>query len=147
LNSTRSCDMPKVTFTADFANLDLIRDFVGEVAEQAGFSGKEVYAIQLAVDEACSNVIEHAYEGMPGGDVDISCEVHANQLTIVVHDHGKLFDMSQVRQPNLGKELGEREVGGLGVYLINKLMDEVHFVSSQETGNYLTMIKRKSGAP
>ena len=139
--------MPKAAFSADFANLDSIRDFVGEIAEQAGFSGKEVYSLQLAADEACSNVIEHAYEGISGGEVEISCDVQADQITIVIHDHGKLFDMTQVRRPNLGKELGEREVGGLGVYLINKLMDEVRFVSSKETGNYLTMIKRKSGAP
>ena len=139
--------MPKAAFSADFANLDSIRDFVGEIAEQAGFSGKEVYSLQLAADEACSNVIEHAYEGISGGEVEISCDVQADQITIVIHDNGKQFDMTQVRRPNLGKELGEREVGGLGVYLINKLMDEVRFVSSKETGNYLTMIKRKSGAP
>lgn len=138
--------MKKANYSADFKNLDSIRDFVGEAAERAGFSGKEAYSIQLAVDEACSNVIEHAYEGMPDGEIEIACEVEAGQVTIVIHDHGKEFDISKVRQPNFSKDLSEREVGGLGVFLIYKLMDDVHFSSSKKTGNTLTMKKRKSGA-
>lgn len=138
--------MKKATYLADFKNLDSIREFVGEAAEQAGFSGKEVYSVQLAVDEACSNVIEHAYADVPDGLIEITCNVDAGQITVIIHDHGKEFDISQVRQPNLGRDLSEREVGGLGVFLIHKLMDEVHFSSSKKTGNTLTMIKRKLGA-
>jgi serine/threonine-protein kinase RsbW len=138
--------MFKSTFSADFANLDSIRDFVGDAAERAGFSGKEMYSIKLAADEACSNIIEHAYAGIPDGEIEIACDVENGQITIVIHDHGKEFDMSKVRQPNFSKNLSEREVGGLGVFLIHKLMDEVHFSSSKKTGNTLTMIKRKSGA-
>ena len=137
--------MTKSKFSADFANLDAIRNFVGEAAEQAGFSGKEVYAVQLAADEACSNVIEHAYAGQPDGEIEIDCNVMGGQITIVIHDHGKEFDISTVRKPNLSRDLSEREVGGLGVFLIYKLMDEVHFKSSKKTGNILTMVKRKSG--
>jgi serine/threonine-protein kinase RsbW len=139
--------MKKAKYSADFQNLDSIRDFVGEAAEQAGFSGKEVYAVQLAADEACSNVIEHAYAGIPDGVIDVSCDVANDQLTITIHDRGKEFDISSVRKPNLSRNLSEREVGGLGVFLIYKLMDEVHFESSGESGNTLTMVKRKSGAP
>ena len=132
-------------FSADFANLDSIRDFVGEAAEQAGFSSKEVYSIQLAADEACSNIIEHAYDGISDGEIEIACDAEEGQITIVIHDHGKVFDISNVRQPNFSKDLSEREVGGLGVFLIYKLMDEVHFSSSQKDGNTLTMKKRKLG--
>ena len=136
--------MSTATFTADFENLDPIRDFVGETAQQAGFSSKEVYSIQLAVDEACSNVIEHAYEGISNGDIEITCDVQPHRMTIVIHDHGREFDITKVRKPNLSRQLHEREVGGLGVFLIRKLMDEVRFESSKTTGNYLTMVKRKS---
>lgn len=139
--------MVKSTFPADFCNLDSIRDFIGGIAEQAGFSGKEVYALQLAADEACSNVIEHAYAGVSDGEIEIECNAQADRITVVIHDHGKVFDMSQVRQPNLGRDLSEREVGGLGVYIIHKLMDDVRFESSKADGNYLTLVKRKSGAP
>ena len=135
--------MLKSKFTADFANLASIRAFVGEAAERAGLSGKDVYAVQLAADEACSNVIEHAYVDIPNGKIEIDCDVKDGQVTVAIHDHGKEFDISTVRTPNLGKDLSEREVGGLGVFLIHKLMDEVHFSSSKKTGNTLTMVKRK----
>ncbi len=137
--------MQTVTFPADFKTLDSIRDLVGQAAVQAGFSSRDVYAAQLAADEACSNVIEHAYEGIEGGEFDVSVDAQVGQLTIVIHDHGKVFDITKVRRPNLSKNLDEREVGGLGVFLIYKLMDEVRFKSSADSGNYLTMVKRKSG--
>ncbi len=120
-------------------------ELVGDVAKQAGFSCKEVYSIQLATDEACSNIIEHAYARSPEGMIDIACDAHDGQFTMVIHDHGKEFDMSRVRKPNLSKELSEREVGGLGVYLIHKLMDEVHFSSSKKIGQYAHHDKEKIG--
>jgi len=137
--------MRTAVFSAGFENLDSIRNFVGQAAEEAGFSSKEVYSIQLAVDEGCSNVIEHAYEGVPDGEIEITCEAQADRMVVIIHDHGREFDISKVRKPNLSRELSEREVGGLGVYLMRKLMDEVHFESSCTTGNYLTLVKRKSG--
>ena len=136
--------MKKAKFLADFKNLDSIRKLVGEVAEQAGFSCNDIYSIQLATDEACSNIIEHAYAGFPQGVIDISCHADDGQITVVIHDHGKQFDMSTVPKPNLSKKLSEREVGGLGVFLMHKLMDEIHFSSSKKSGNTLTMTKRKS---
>lgn len=137
--------MFNATYPADFAQLDAIRDFVGEAATQAGFSSQEIYAVQLATDEACSNVIEHAYKNMRGGDIEITCDVRPGEVKIVIHDHGLKFDMGKVKKPNLSKRLEDREVGGLGVYFIYKLMDEVEFVSTKKEGNTLTMVKRKSG--
>jgi serine/threonine-protein kinase RsbW len=137
--------MPTAVFPADFAQLDAIRDFVGGAATQAGFSTKDVYSVQLATDEACSNVIEHAYKDIQGGDIEVTYNVKPGELRIVIHDHGAEFDMGQVKKPNLSKHLEDREVGGLGVFFIHKLMDEVHFESTKKAGNTLTMIKRMSG--
>lgn len=137
--------MSTAVYPADFAQLDAIRDFVGEAASQAGFSSQEVYSVQLATDEACSNVIEHAYKDIQGGDIEITCSVQPGEVRIVIHDHGAHFDMGKVKKPNLSKRLEDREVGGLGVYFIYKLMDEVDFVSTKKEGNTLTMVKRKSG--
>lgn len=134
--------MSKVTFDADFDNLDEIRDFVGEAAGQAGFSDKEIYAIQLAADEASSNIIEHAYAGMKGGKLEIECSLFEGGLQIVMRDQGKSFNPSSVPEPNVNADLSERKIGGLGMYLMRKLMDEVTYETSDETGNILTMIKR-----
>jgi len=134
--------MSKVTFDADFDNLDEIRDFVGDAASLAGFSDKEIYAIQLAADEASSNIIEHAYAGMKGGKLEIECSIFDDGLEIVMRDQGKSFNPSSVPEPNVKADLSERKIGGLGMYLMRKLMDEVTYESSDETGNILTMIKR-----
>jgi len=134
--------MSKITFDATFKNLDEIREFVGEAARQVGFSDKEIYSIQLAADEASSNIIEHAYAGMTGGKLEIELSVSAHELKIMMRDRGKSFDPSSVPEPNVKADLSERKIGGLGMYLMRKLMDEVTYESSPETGNILTMVKR-----
>jgi len=135
--------MRKAEYPAQFQYLDEIRDFVAEVAKQGGFNEKEIYSIQLAADEAASNVIEHAYEGVTDGTLEVSCEMKNGLLTIVLHDHGKSFDPTTVRPPDLKADLSERQIGGLGIYLMRKLMDEVHYESVANGGNTLTLIKRR----
>ncbi len=134
--------MSKIVFDANFDNLDKIREIVAEAARQVGFSDKEVYAIQLAADEASSNIIEHAYAGVTGGKLEIDISISENKLKIIMRDHGKPFDPASVPEPNVKAALSERKIGGLGMYLMRKLMDEVSYESSPETGNILTMIKR-----
>jgi serine/threonine-protein kinase RsbW len=135
--------MHKSTFEANFRNLDEIREFVGEIARQVGFSEKEVYSIQLAADEASTNIIEHAYAGVEEGRIEIDCNITGDELKIVMRDNGKSFDPSSVPEPNVKADLTERKIGGLGMYLMRKLMDEVFYESLPKGGNILTMIKRK----
>ena len=134
--------MSKTTFVANFDNLDEIREFVGEEARQVGFSDKEIYSIQLAADEASTNIIEYAYAGVEDGKIEIDCSTADGGLKIVMRDKGKPFDPSSVPEPNVKADLSERKIGGLGIYLMRKLMDEVTYESTPELGNILTMIKR-----
>jgi anti-sigma regulatory factor (Ser/Thr protein kinase) len=134
--------MSIATFVADFDNLDEIREFVGEEARQVGFLEKEIYSIQLAADEASSNIIEHAYAGVEDGKIEIDCSTAKGELKIVMRDKGKSFNPSSVPEPNVKADLSERKIGGLGIYLMRKLMDEVSYESSVEGGNVLTMVKR-----
>lgn len=134
--------MNKIIFDANFDNLDEIRETVGEAARQVGFSDKEIYAIQLAADEASSNIIEHAYAGVTGGKLEIDIFISGRELKIIMRDQGKSFDPSSVPEPNVKADLSERKIGGLGMYLMRKLMDEVSYESSPQAGNILTMIKR-----
>ena len=138
--------MSKTTFVANFENLDEIREFVGEEARQVGFSDKEIYSIQLAADEASSNIIEHAYAGVGDGEIEIDCSISDGGLKIVMRDQGKPFNPSSVPEPNVKADLSERKIGGLGMYLMRKLMDEVSYESMAERGNILTMVKRVGGS-
>jgi serine/threonine-protein kinase RsbW len=135
--------MKTVQFAAKFEYLDEIREFVGEIARNGGFSDKDVYNIQLATDEAASNVIEHAYENRPDGILELSCGVKGDAITIILIDHGESFDPSDVPAPDLKADLSDRKIGGLGLFLMRKLMDEVHYEPKPNQSNVLTMVKRK----
>ena len=135
--------MPISTFPARFEFLDEIRNFVAEVAHEGGFTEKAIYSLQLAADEAASNIIEHAYQGVANASLQITCDMQDDELIITMRDSGKPFDPSNVKQPNLKADLSKRQIGGLGVYLMRKLMDEVRYESNAKTGNLLTMTKRR----
>jgi anti-sigma regulatory factor (Ser/Thr protein kinase) len=80
-----------------FEFLDEIREFVGKIAHAyGGFGDKDVYNIQLATDEAASNIIEHAYDGVSDGLLELSCGMENEAITIILIDHGEPFDPSAI---------------------------------------------------
>ncbi len=135
--------MQFVRFDAKFEFLDEIREYVGDVARKGGFSNKDVYNIQLATDEAASNIIEHAYEGVSNGVLDLACGMERDVIKIVLIDYGEPYDPSIVPIPDIKADLSERKIGGLGIFLMRKLMDEVHYEPRADQSNVLTMTKRK----
>jgi serine/threonine-protein kinase RsbW len=124
---------------ARLENLSLINDFVAIAMKRLGIE-KNLHGVQLAVDEACTNIINHAYSGTEGM-ITISCEVKGNYLVITIGDKGKAFDPDSVLRPDLESEIHERHVGGLGLHFMKKLMDEVSY-SFAADGNKLIMKKR-----
>jgi serine/threonine-protein kinase RsbW len=137
-------DTPKTaTFPARFDTLAAIGEFVTQAAEAAGLDARAVYAVQLAVDEACSNIIEHAYGGEGRGDIECTCMVNNSGLTVILRDYGRPFDPASMPEPDLCASLEDRQARGLGLYLIRQLMDKVRFEFTADSGNVLTMVKRK----
>ncbi len=122
-----------------------MREFACQAALDAGMDNRECYAVKLAVDEACSNIIEHAYSGKEGEEIEITCDTADTGLTVIIRDHGRSFEPASIPIPDLNAELKDRKVGGLGFYLIKQLMDEVRFERMGEAGNVLTMVKRREG--
>ena len=135
--------MQFVRFDAKFEFLDEIRDYVGDVARKGGFSNKDVYNIQLATDEAASNIIEHAYEDVSNGVLDLACAMEKDVIKIILVDYGAPYDPSVIPMPDIKADLSERKIGGLGIFLMRKLMDEVHYEPRADQSNVLTMTKRK----
>jgi anti-sigma regulatory factor (Ser/Thr protein kinase) len=130
-------------FPGQYDRLGEIVDFVTAAAEAAGFETRDVQAVQLAVDEACSNIIEHAYGGERRGDIECTCCIDGDTLVTTLSDRGAPFDLDAVPEPNLDAALEERSEGGLGVFIMRRLMDEIHHVFSPGEGNILTLIKRR----
>ena len=133
--------MISATFPADCNFLSKISEFVTEYAGKLPFNPKQIYEIDLAVDEAASNIIDHAYKGMPPGEMRLSLRHTELALTIILQDDGIKFDPSLVPEPVLTGPLEERRERGLGVFLIHKLMDEVFYIPGTPNGNVLTLIK------
>jgi len=116
-------------------------DFVVQAAEAAGLDERAVYYCQMAVDEWCTNVIEHGYGGPNENNViDILCVSKSNALTITISDDSPAFDPTALQTDEPSKALEQREPGGLGWFFIRKIMDEVHYEYKNRRNN-LTMIK------
>ena len=122
-------------------NLELIRYFVSRVAEMVGFNEEEVSKIELSVDEACANVIKHAYEKKSENQIDIAIEIDFKKLVIVITDHGKGFDVGKIIDGDVKEYLAEMRVGGLGIHLIKALMDEVEYKSKPGVKTQVRIVK------
>ena len=128
------------TFQACYKNLADISSFVADSAKSAGLNEQAIYAVSRAVDEACSNIIEHAYEGKEGGEIKCLCIACDYGLIVQFRDYGKSFDPQKIPIPNTMSDLADRPVGGLGLYFMHRLMDDVSFeFSTENDGNTVTM--------
>jgi len=125
----------------DPAYLRLIGDYVAFISRRMGFPEGEVARIRLAVDEACMNVLHHAYGRDQRAHFSISCAEEEDHLRIVIWDGGPAFDLSHVPRPNLEAPLEKRNIGGLGLYLMRQVMDEVR-LEEQTEGKALILRKR-----
>jgi serine/threonine-protein kinase RsbW len=135
--------MKTLTLPGRYENLEKISEFVRQAAVEAGLDSFAIYSVETAVEEACSNIIEHAYEGEDRGSIQCSCSSDENGLTIRLCDQGKPFKPETVRDPNVRAPLKKRPSHGLGLFIMRKWMDDVQFENNPDIGNILTMVKRK----
>jgi anti-sigma regulatory factor (Ser/Thr protein kinase) len=115
------------------------------MAELAGFDGASADQLALAVDEAATNVIEHAYHGAADRRVELRFGVRADELRVEVVDDGEGVDPRAVPQVDLHRYASERRRGGLGVHLMGRIMDSVTFRRTAG-GNVCCMVKRRPAA-
>ena len=141
--------MITMAFPGRFSSLDGIRNFYARAAEEAGLDEDSIADIELAVDEAASNIIEHSYGGEDKGVIECSYRVIPEGLEVILHDHGKPFDPEAVEDPDLVSDPCLRKPGGLGMHFMKSLMDSVDFSFHGHGGNLLTMTKlqKKAFAP
>jgi anti-sigma regulatory factor (Ser/Thr protein kinase) len=136
--------MPKqweLTVDGRLENLSTIADFIMKAAQASGLNEKATFEVQMAVDEACTNVIEHSYRGKDKDEIILYCQRVGSDFVVTIRDHGLPFNPEDVPPPDLQCGLDKRQHGGLGLYFMRLLMDEVRFRFDAE-GNELTMVKR-----
>jgi anti-anti-sigma factor len=133
----------QITIPSVLERIPEVCQCVVEEAEAAGLDERAVYHCQMAVDEWCTNVVEH---GCCDNDTDeehhieVTCQDRGGQFVITVIDNGIRFDPTTLAEIDPCRPLDEREPGGLGWFFIRKLMDEVSY-ENREVRNHLTMIK------
>lgn len=127
----------RLGISSDPVFLRIVRAAMEEIADLAGFSRKEGAKIILAVDEACSNVIRHAYHNQPGKPIYITCRITPIKLEIIMVDLGEPANIESIKP----RPLDELRPGGLGVHIIRTVMDEVHYENLARIGNRLIMAK------
>ena len=123
-----------------------IKDFVQRVCDSAGCSSKETSSIKLALDEACSNIIRHAYQGKNIGKITLEIGISLADMKIKIIDYGKPFDFSGIKDPDLNHYVDIGKKGGLGIWLIKKVMNRVNYRAYPDR-NELTLYRRLLKAP
>jgi anti-sigma regulatory factor (Ser/Thr protein kinase) len=127
---------------AKVESLASVRAFVENACRRAGADARSCFDLKLAVDEACTNIIEHGYAGRPGGTIAVACEPTEDGLRVTIVDFGRGFAPSAVPAADVVSDWKERPLGGLGWHLIRSSVDEVDYVPDPASGNRLTLVKR-----
>ena len=129
--------------TAAAVELGSLTRFAAQAAEEAGFETQLRDRIELVMDEACSNIIEHAYAGRKGTIAACAEISPKRELVLKLVDQGRAFVPAQVPAYMPCPDPDHVKLGGLGLFLMQKIMDEVFFeFDVPGVGNRLTMVKR-----
>ena len=128
--------------------LAYIRAIVGDLARKVGFDEGEAAKIEMAVDEACSNVVRHAYSPdkewcwqQRDPEIRLDIRVERDVLIIEINDHGQRFDFANYRPARMEDHLRDMKPGGYGILIMRNFMDDVQYSSNDQTGNTLRMVK------
>jgi len=117
---------------ARLENLGRWTEAVSECAREQGFDQKETGRIELALEEALVNICNYSYPEEPG-DAEVSCKQDNRRFIIEIIDSGIPFDMTSLPAPDLAPSIEKRKIGGLGIFLIKKMVDEVRY---RREGNF-----------
>jgi anti-sigma regulatory factor (Ser/Thr protein kinase) len=134
----------QLTIPGRLDRIEAVCDLVGKAAEDAGFDGRTAYACQLAVAEACENIILHGYQAEGAGDIRVTTHSKPGELTVELHDSAPPFDPASPPEERAWT-MEYPPVGGLGLLIIHRVMDEIDY-RRRGKHNALRLVKRKREA-
>ena len=129
------------SFTGHYEILEEIGAFLQEAVSDSRLSESDRYALQLAVDEAATNIIEYAYRDQDQGTIDLTVNQTPEKVVIILHDDGVAFNPDGVPQYDHDVSLEDMAERGAGLHLIKTIMDDVTFKFDERKGNTLLMVK------
>lgn len=134
-----------LTVKSKTENLSRIRDYISEAANKLYLSSDLTENIMLAVDEACTNIIKHAYKSFPDGEITLKIEFSPKEFKVIIRDNGTPFNSDSIPDPDLKEYYRQHRVGGLGMYLMKSLMDEVKYELVSGKYNQVSLTKYLNG--
>ncbi len=129
--------------------LHIVRLTLYGIASKAGFSFEQIEDMKVAVAEACNNSILHAYPRQETGSIEINFELEEKGICIRIKDNGESFDYelaAKIAASHHDKKISELKAGGLGLYMMQALMDKVQVISKNGTEVLLTKFLKDAGA-
>lgn len=129
---------------AHLSMLGDLRSFVESAAVQSGLNPSDVFAFKLATDELCANIILYGYEGREPGLLSLAFDVGGETSRLIIRDDGKHFSPDQTQRPDLEADWSERQIGGLGIYFVKELMDQVTYNRTPDGVNQFILEKKIS---
>ncbi|MBV6450363.1 MAG: Serine/threonine-protein kinase BtrW [Anaerolineales bacterium] len=134
-------DTHRITRAAQLESLSDFREFLKDhCANYPGVTNEILYDIQLAVDEACTNIITHGYAGMDPGSIILDLELTPEKLIITLTDFGHAFEPESAPTPDVDTPIEERELGGFGLFFIRQSVEEMDYRTTED-GNRMRLTK------
>ena len=129
------------TIKSDINEIPEISSRLESVMRADGFPDEDILDTQLAVEEAITNIIMHGYREV-NGEITLSCHAVTGRIDIRLEDRAPPFDPLSLPEPDLEGDIEERKIGGLGIFLIRRVMDEIRY-RYEDGKNILVLTKRK----
>jgi serine/threonine-protein kinase RsbW len=133
----------ELRFPSESRYLHMVHQLTRHLAASTGFDATEAEKIALAVDEAATNVIQHAYQGEPGHEIEIHFDPEGESLDIVILHGGKALASVPVPEFDLDELVAERRTGGLGLTIMRQMMDKVEHGRAGTGKNMCVMVRYK----
>lgn len=132
-----------ITISSEACYLEVVGDFIRKNAVIAGFDDKDAKSLELAVDEMVSNAIIHGYQSSPSGKITIEAIKIPQGIIIILEESGRRFNPREAKEPDLDAPLDKRKIGGLGLFIVKKIADELYFEDFPDNLKRFTLIKKK----
>ena len=120
-------DTKNLTLPNDVQEVPQLAAFVDEICETAGIDMGTTMKMNLAIEEAVVNVMTYAYPPGTKGEVRIEAQVHESYVEFVISDDGQPFNPTEVKEADTTLSAEERDIGGLGIFLVKHYMDKVKY--------------------
>ena len=130
-----------IILTNDIAEVSRLATFIEEVGEAFSLTPDVVFNLNLVIEEAVVNVINYAYPKEEHQSIYLSANLHEDSIVFVLTDTGKEFDPTQAPEADITLSAEERPIGGLGIFLIRQIMNEVKY-QRIDGKNVLTLEKK-----